>query len=93
MEFLLGAVIVVLTAIARWLYKKFDPQMGRAVILLLAFALSGVVAGVRMFFGDAAFWDSLGALFVSQMAIYEIGWKALIKPIVESLANEDGDGY
>lgn len=82
MELLIPAIITVITAGVAWLTKKFGVNLGRAIVLILAFGLS---FGAAYFYRVAptGFWTEVQLLFGSQMAIYEVLVKTILKPALD----------
>lgn len=87
LEILLGAVVVLLTAWVRSIYKKHGSKVGGATILLVAFGFSLLLTLVRMWMGDR-FWETLLEIFSSNMVIFEVVVKRIVFPLQEILSND-----
>ena len=82
MELLLPAVITVITMFVAWVTKKLGVNLGRAIVLILAFILSfGAAYFYRVL--PTGFWTELQLLFGTQMAIYEVLIKTILKPALD----------
>lgn len=92
MEILLGAAVVVVTTTVSWIVKKYGMKFGRAVTLVIAFVLCGVIALIQATV-PGEYLQHLGTLFASQMAIYEIVWKTVLKPIFDGLVPPPAPPY
>lgn len=82
MELLIPAVIVVLNQVIMWISKKAGIELGRALVLIIAFVLSAGAAYVYQIL-PVSFVAEAGTIFASQMAIYEVLVKTVLKPALD----------
>ena len=80
MEYLLPALVTLITVFFRWAVKQFGMEMGKAVTLVLAFLLSGAMAFLFTQ-TDEMLRDQLVQFFALQMAYYEVLWKRVLMPV------------
>ena len=81
MEILLPALVVIATKLIAWASKKFGVELGRALVLVVAFVLSAAAAYAWQFLNGLPQWQEVVALFGSQMVIYELVYKTILDPI------------
>ncbi len=84
MEYLLPAFVTFATVFVRWAVKQWGKEMGGAVVLVLAFILSGAVALIFTQ-TDENFQNQLVQFFALQMAYYEVFWKRVLSPVLSKV--------
>ena len=80
MEYLLPALVTLITVFFRWASKQFGTEMGKSVTLIVAFVLSGL--GALVFTQtDEVFKDQFVQFFALQMVYYEVIVKRVLVPV------------
>ena len=79
MEYLLPALVTLVTVFVRWATRQLGKEIGGAVVLVVAFILSGAAALIFTQ-TDENFRNQLIQLFGLQMVYYEVVYKRLILP-------------
>lgn len=82
MDIFVGAVIVLVGWGVKKLTSTFGYDYGRAITIIVAFALSAV-ASIVYNTVDKTFWQEVAKLFAVQMAIYEVAYKSVLKPLLD----------
>lgn len=80
MELLLAAIVVIVTWLVRKVTGKLGLELGRALVLVTAFVLSGLAAWLYTA-TDQTFWVKLGTIFTTQIAFYEVIVKTILQKI------------
>lgn len=87
MEILIaGAFVTLLIQFAKWLLNKtHNVELTRAVIIVSSLIISVVVA-VVLKVAPKHELEAIGQIWVSAVGIYEVGYKFVIKPVLDKLA-------